>query len=365
MKLFLSSVIQGFETYREATVRATKALRHEVKRSEDFPASPLTPQQACLAGVRWAEAMILLVGARYGIRQPSGLSATHEEYREARERMPVLVFVEEGVEFEPAQHAFLREVQGWTTGHFSARFRDPDGLRDAVTVAIRDFELAQAVGPVDEREMLSRAHALLPDDRQSGGARLILVVAAGPRQQVVRPRELEAPQLEEALTQEALFGSIRILDRTAGTRPTIRNDALVIEQENASIFLDQLGTVRIIVSIERPRSRGDYGLAGVAIQEDVEELLQRMLRFVAFTLDRVDPPLRLSDVVPVVSLQGAMTWRTRAEHLRSPNSYPVRLSTEAAVVSLMPARRHRAALSHEAAAIAEDLITLLGRKMRP
>ena len=96
MKIFLSSVIRGFEAYRDASARAARALRHEVKRAEDFAASSATPQQACLAGVRWAEAVILLLGVRYGDRQASGISPTHEGYREARERCPVLFFVERG-----------------------------------------------------------------------------------------------------------------------------------------------------------------------------------------------------------------------------------------------------------------------------
>jgi hypothetical protein len=52
MKIFLSSVIRGLEAYRDAAARAARALRHEVKRAEDFAASSATPQQACLAGVR-------------------------------------------------------------------------------------------------------------------------------------------------------------------------------------------------------------------------------------------------------------------------------------------------------------------------
>jgi Domain of unknown function (DUF4062) len=105
------------------------------RNAEDFAASSATPQQACLAGVRWAEAVILLLGGRYGDRQASGISPTHEEYREARERCPVLIFVERGAAYEPDQHEFLREVQGWTTGHYTASFSDADELRDAVTSA--------------------------------------------------------------------------------------------------------------------------------------------------------------------------------------------------------------------------------------
>lgn len=364
MKIFVSSVIRGLEVYRDAVARVASVLRHEVKRAEDFPASPSTAQQACLAGVRWTDAVLLLIGPRYGPRQPSGLSATHEEYREARERCPVLVFVQHDVDFEPAQQEFLREVQAWATGQLTAPFSNPEELRDAVTAALHDLELTRAAGPVDEAEMVARARVLLPEDRNAVGPRLILAVVGGPRQQVVRPAALEDPALEEALTQEALFGQFRILDRAAGTRAAIRRDALIIEQDNASILLDQLGTVRIIVPAERPRRREDFALVGVLIEEDVEELLQRLLGFVANTLDRIDATRRLSDVVPVVSVQGAMAWRTRAEHARSPNSYPVRISREPVIASLTPARRHRAALGHEAAAIVEDLVVLVARKMR-
>lgn len=364
MKVFISSVITGLEPYREAAVHAARTLRHEVKRAEDFTASPATPQQACLAGVRWADVVILLLGARYGAQQASGLSATHEEYREARERCPVLLFVERGVETEPAQRELLHEARAWTTGHYSAPFSDAEELRDAVTVALRDLEIARAVGPLDEGEMVARARALLPDDRYHQTARLTLVVVGGPQQQVLRPRELEAPALDEALTQQALFSPLNILDRTAGTRPVIRGNALEIVQDNASVLLDQLGTVRIVAPAERPRARGDLGLPGVAIREDIEELLHRMLRFVASTLDRIDPLRRLSDVVPVVTLQGAMTWRTRAEHERNPNTYSMRSSNGPVIAWLTPARRHRASLTQDAAAIAEDLVVLLGRAMR-
>jgi Domain of unknown function (DUF4062) len=365
MKIFVSSVIRAFESYRDAAARAARALRHEVKRAEDFAASSATPQQACLAGVRWADAVILLLGARYGEPQASGLAPTHEEYREARERCPVLVFVEGHATIEPAQREFLREVRAWTSGHYTASFTSADDLRDAVTAALRDLELSQATGPVDESEMLTRARALLPKDRHGAqGLQLTLVVAGGPRQQILRPKELESSELEEELTREALFGPFRVLDRTQGTSHQIRANALCIEQDKASIRLDQLGTVTIALAAERPRARGDFVSVGVAIQEDVEELLERALRFAAWVLDRVDPVRRLSDLVPVISLEGALAWRTRTEHERSPNSFPVRMSNEPAAAWLTPARRHRAALGHDTPAIAEDLVVLLGRQMR-
>lgn len=85
MKFFISSVIGGFEAEREAAVRAVRALRHEVVSAQDFPAGSDSPQTACLAGVRQSDAVVLLLGERYGPLQASGLSATHEEYRGLRQ----------------------------------------------------------------------------------------------------------------------------------------------------------------------------------------------------------------------------------------------------------------------------------------
>lgn len=34
-----------------------------------------------------------MLGEAYGMKQASGLSATHEEYREARDTKPVIAFV--------------------------------------------------------------------------------------------------------------------------------------------------------------------------------------------------------------------------------------------------------------------------------
>jgi hypothetical protein len=246
----------------------------------------------------------------------------------------------------------------------TAFFSDADELRDAVTGALRDLELSRAIGPVDEPEILVRANELIPTDDRSLGVRLILVVAGGPRQAVLRPKALEANELEETLTREATFGAMRVFDRSLGTRPRILRDALIIEQDNASLFLDQLGSMRLVVPVEAPRPRREPSLTGMAIEEDINTLLRRMLQFAAWALDQVDPLRRLSDVVPVVALQGALTWRTRAEHERSPNSYPIRMSQEATAVYLSPARRHRAALGQASAELAEDLTTLLARRMR-
>jgi hypothetical protein len=149
MRIFVSSVIAGFEECREAAVSAVRSLGHEVTRSEDFVASPATSQIACLAGVRDSDAVIVLLGERYGSVQASGKSPTHEEFEEAKDSKPLFAFIQSGTNPEPRQKAFIDEARNWSTGRYTARFSDPESLRSAVTTAIHRWEIESASAKVD------------------------------------------------------------------------------------------------------------------------------------------------------------------------------------------------------------------------
>jgi hypothetical protein len=159
MKVFLSSLITGMEPIRAAARAAVQTLGHEPVMAEDFGALPHSPQVACLDGVRRSASVVLILGARYGAKQASGLSATHEEYREAREHRPVLAFIQEPMDPEPDQAAFIREVQGWMGGLIRAGFTDSADLQAKVTRALHRLELANATAPFDSAGVLARALA--------------------------------------------------------------------------------------------------------------------------------------------------------------------------------------------------------------
>ena len=72
----MSSLMSGdFDTLRDASCDAVSLLGYEARRAEDYVTSPTSPQVACLAGVRSADAVVLILGSQYGVPQPSGLSA--------------------------------------------------------------------------------------------------------------------------------------------------------------------------------------------------------------------------------------------------------------------------------------------------
>lgn len=368
MRVFLSSVIRGLERFRDAAAKGAITLGHEVKRSEDFPASPDSPQRVCLAEARNSDVTLLILGAAYG--QPQGaeqLSATHQEYREARDHKEVLLFIQEGVTRDAPQDTFVREVQGWARGHFTASFSTPDDLQAAVTKGLHDYALARSAGVADESEIKSRAESLLPRQGRGQSPSLVVIVSGGPKQAVLRPAELESPELAKRIIKNASYGSDEIFDLKRATDWRIERDALSIEQDSASILLTPLGDVRIILPGYGERSGRGFSMS-VLVEEDIQARITRALRFAATLLDDVDPNRRLQTVVPFVAMLDARYtgWKTRKEQETNPNTVVMGSSLSDAPATALLARisQPRPALSINAQTLAEDFTVLLRRQIR-
>jgi len=366
MKVFISSVISGFDEYRDAAARACQTLRHQPLRAEDFGAKVGTPQQVCLAGVRGADIVVLILGAKYGEPQPSGFSATHEEFREARERSRVLAFVQEGVTREPRQEQFVKEAQQWGAGLYTASFKTAEELRDAVIEGLHREELARATGVVDEGEILKRALKFLPDQgRTFREPSLCVVATAGPRQQILRPAELDRDALQKQLMKEALLGDLAVLDPAQGSQAKVTGNQLAIAQDDNSLTIDQLGSVRIIQALRGEELGMAFGLA--LIEEDIQDHIQSALLYINWVWDLIDSTGKLTHAVPIVSIlnAGYRGWKTREEQRRDPNRGFMNMNNEEAVtVQLTPPSRPRPALKMQAAELAEDFTTLLRREVK-
>ncbi|SOO18814.1 conserved hypothetical protein [Xanthomonas citri pv. fuscans] len=330
MKIFISSLITGMEAERAAVKHAIELLGHQAVMAEDFGARASSPQVACLNGVREADLVILVLGPRYGAKQAGGVSATHEEVHEARNRKPLLMFVQSGMEAEPDQAELIKEIGNWQGGQLWDGFVSADELGQKATRAIHQFQLTRAVAPLDPTGLRDRALALFPRIErgyQQSGTVLQLAVAAGPDTTVLRPAEMEAQPLLDAMQQHALFGVPAVFDRSLGMKAGLNGEALVLVQEaqrsdGASIRLWPNGD--ILISLPVPPPERGMGLS-VVLEESVAEKLEAAIAYAAWLLAHVDPTERLSHVVPAVRLLGehAGAWRTRAEHEASPNSMQV------------------------------------------
>jgi len=370
MKIFVSSLIVGMEHLRAAAKAAIEELGHTPVMAEDFVASPKSPQIACLFGVREAGVTVLILGAEYGVRQPSGYSATEEEFREAREARPVIAFVQNGVMQTAAQTAFVKEVEGWSGGYFRGAFDGPDDLRRKIVRALHEWELSNASAPVDQAQLTAAALAIMPKSdrgRSSGrGPSVVIGLVSGPPNAILRPSEIEDRSLTEKLLKEAMFGSHRILDTGAGSDVRLHDGALRISQDRGAEFvLDPQGALLIRMPVPSA-NEGQFGVSAI-IEEDVREMLRRGFGFADWVLSELDPTQRLTHSVPAVAIDGATvhTWRTRRQHDASPDRMTMRMSNEEPEpVVLSPPVRPRTALRFDADRIVEDFITLLARAYR-
>lgn len=366
VKVFISSVIAGMEDHRAAAREAAESLGYTVIAAEDFRASPSSPQQVCLEGVRDADVVVLLLGARYGTPQRSGLSPTHEEYREARGSKPVLVFVQTDATPEPGEGTFIDEVSGWEGGQYREPFDTPDSLRKAVTGALHRWEVNQQAGQVNEEQLRARAAALLPRrTTYSPGSPLLHVIVAGaPAQRLVRPGALDDSALQREMEREAVYGDRPVFDRSQGVQAAVSGATLTIEQRNAEIALDEQGSVRV----SRP-ARDAGGQIGVGIasllEEDVRERIADAIHYAGWLLERIDPTHRLSRVAVVCRLDGIgyLPWRTRAEVAASPNRANMNLFGRESADS-PPVVLSRASLVMDGARQAEDITVYLRREAR-
>jgi hypothetical protein len=364
MKVFISSVIAGMEEYRAAAREAAENLGFTVIAAEDFGAAAGSPQQVCLAGVRAADVVVLLLGERYGTPQRSGLSPTHEEYREAREQKPALVFVQSGVTREPDEEKLVEEASGWEGGQYRQLFDSPASLRAAVTRALHQWELSQQAGPVNEDELTARAAALLP--RQAayapGSPVLHVVVAGAPAQQVLRPSAMDDPALQKAMEQEALFGDRPVFDKRQGVQTSVSGVTLAVRQQDGEITVDEQGSARV----SRPaRDAGGQPGAGIPslIEEDVHDRIADAIHYAGWLLERIDPTHRLTRVALACRLSGIgyLPWRTRAEVAASPNTANMSLSGQEMADS-PPVILPRAALLMDGARHAQDITVRLRRQ---
>lgn len=367
MKIFISSLITGMEPIRAAARAAVEQLGHQPVMAEDFIAGPRSPQVACLQGLRESALVILILGAHYGAKQPSGLSATHEEYREAKERCPVIAFVQEGVDRDDDEKAFVSEVQAWDSGLFRGGFTTSDQVGKLIGRAVHEWELANAGGPVDPAEMLTRATGMLPEsDRYRGyyqdGMKLVVAIAAGPRQTILRPSEIERPDFADKIAQMALFGPTKMFELSKATSKSVKGDALIVAQDKgAELQIDPTGSLRFILPLPRE------GHGPIVIEEEVQSQLAAALSFTAGLLDQIDPTQKLTHVVVAATLDAhdSVVWRTRAENEKNPNSYSLGIQQpDRKSVSLNPPQHPRAALQHQTSRLVEDLTTLLRRSFK-
>jgi len=229
--------------------------------------------------------------------------------------------------------------------------------------------LNDATGTADPKELAARASSLLPSESRNMAvpATVDVVVVAGPRQQVLRPVEIEAPGLADHLLQAALFGPDRLFSPELGSERRLDGGVLSIEQESgAALSLAEDGSILIRQPLDEPARRSSRGFDLVAtmvvLQEAVQQRLATALGFAEAVLDRLDATERVTHVGVAAQVAGAeqRAWRTRMQDDASPGSVNIsmRPRERSSVIKVV----RRAALRVDRASLVEDVLVPLRRQ---
>jgi hypothetical protein len=277
-KVFVSSVMRGFEAEREAVRQAIESLGLRPSMAELSPASPDPSKHALLSLVDQADAVVLVLGGRYGFIAEHGLSPTEDEYDHAvKTATPVLAFVQRDVEREARQETFVAKVQGgWGEGAFTGFFGNPNELLLGVVKALANLQAAELGGdgqPVAQQRAVELATEI---DRWRGGqgnmVRAVLVpVGVGV---LVDAMVLDDETLSDRAA--AVVRASSLVSQAAGIEGDASSRGLVLRAKapkdfhTSSVTLAADGAVRVETD-----ARADGSMGGMAFSYPrVEEILR-------------------------------------------------------------------------------------------
>lgn len=154
MKVFVSSVVSGFEQYRAAAKKAITLLGHTPVMCEDFGARPYSSQLACMTEVDQADVVVLILGASFGYETETGESVTQQEFRRAKAAGKSILAFLETVEMEERQKVFNREVSDYLEGLFRVTFSDQYELSDGIVQGLNQMSISRKA--ITEQEFVQR-----------------------------------------------------------------------------------------------------------------------------------------------------------------------------------------------------------------
>jgi Domain of unknown function (DUF4062) len=302
--VFISSIQSGFEDVRAAARAGVESFGWRAMMAETIGAAPASPQRALLDCVADSDALLLLVGPRYGARQESGLSATEDEFDEARRRgKPILVLRQEG-ELELEQQEFLeRATGGWEGGALYGTFRDASDVGLAVVrglTNIRDRGDRATLEPAAQ----DRVAAFAADARHQDGSIVRVVLVPLIDQLLLQAAALEDRNLPEELAAAAR--AARLVQQSEGiaTNVSAAGVQLHVGEQYAGRALTVGANGEIVVEASVGGDDRNFGSMRV-LPERLEEAIRGAAAFAESAWKRIDRRGEVQEVAVMLAIPEA------------------------------------------------------------
>lgn len=342
-RVFVSSVIDGFEEYRQAAARAIEASGGEpVLVNEQFPSVTTSSRNACLDAIESCDYFVLVVGERGGWRTPSGRLVVEEEWEHALGRkLPVLVFLQNGIQDADAKQ-LARRVSDYVDGFFRATFIDADQLADEIERALRPL-LRNPMNPNNNSDPV--AEYLVRPHRFHDQTSLRVAVAPERFEEVFEPVQLASDDFGERVMEIGHAREVRLFGyQFAKDEPRLEGAWFRVDQplgndwrngrQGVHLAISEGGVVLVDTNVtgrvERNNSASMVDVMTIAI-ETVEAMIETSLRFVAALYDDHDRYKRHQRFYWNAALTG-IGYRTFARSPQEQRSYLMNMSGDEAAM---------------------------------
>ena len=299
-RVFVSSVVEGFQQYRDAARRAINNTGGEpILVNEDFPALMDSSRNTCLDAVDSADFFIIILGNQGGSVTPSGRLVIEEEYERAkRKKIPIFVFLQKAERDIEAQR-FANILSDYVDGFFRITFQSPKDLEEEVERALRPllFQTKKAAMNEDEFFKILQSPYLIPNETN-----LRLVIRPERNEEVVDLVKLGSDDFIHRIYEIAHGSGVCLLNYQCQKSHNIKIKSLVIHQSDPSgpsrrpfedirleiyelgqIIIDSNVTGRVV----RDESHSMLNTLVIA-HEDIEAVLRSNFHFCEAFFEEVD-----------------------------------------------------------------------------
>ena len=309
-RVFISSVMDQFETFRAAARRGVVAAGHEPVMAEEWSSLEVSSRNACLDAVASSDALIVVVGERGGWKAPSGKLVVEEEWAEAKRRkMPVRVFLQEGVERDAEGDRLARELSDYVDGYFRRTFTTAQTLANEVERALAAVDVDGLSGEQMEerskvvRERMLRRHPVW-EQRGRGTPRLRFITAPKRTTEMIDPRMMDEASFQHFVMSTATSPGVGLVRYGEPLGPRVTRDSLMIGPvDSVGRPVDSDSAVRIEVSesgffvidvdlMQWGRENAapdDWSRSFMFRTSTMQHALSASFQFVGTTLEHVDP----------------------------------------------------------------------------
>jgi hypothetical protein len=342
LRVFVSSVMESFQAYREAARKGIVAAGGEPVLVEDFPSLSISPRTACLDAVASCDIYSVIVGDRGGWSTPSGKLAVEEEYEEAlRCKLRIIAFVE-AVRRDKEAERLVSRLSDYIDGLFRTTFSGSDQLQELVEKALTPT-VKNNVGLEVDAAMINK---ILKTFFKIGSEGVLRMVFAPERNgQLIDPVALESADLYSHLMEIGHSSKIALFSYDFGKTKEIGVNEIIITQAHPTRHVELVNVVRLeltsngILTVDtnitgrvQRGERYDMLNSMVIAEEDILTELTKIFAFTLSLFEKCDPYNRYDKLLYNVTLSNIGHRRLEANP-RPKTSYQIPMRPEGIILA--------------------------------